>query len=242
MATAVTNNTTTGTTSSTTSGTKTSRTTLNANFDTFLKMLTTQLQNQDPLAPTDTAQFTNQLVMYSQVEQQLSTNDKLDEMIAGQKQTGTQALLGYMGYYVEAKTSNMALQNGGAFFNVTLADDAAKLNIGIYDEDGKLVKSFSTTGTEGKSTFTWDGTNTQGIKVEDGSYTIKATATRADGTNVTSTVSTYGLVTSIDIDSDGNSVLKADSVTIDPDSVLSVRGATQTTTPDDDKDTTTTTS
>lgn len=221
------NNTTSNTATSSTSS---SRATLSGNFDTFLKMLVTQLQNQDPLAPTDTAQFTNQLVMYSQVEQQLSTNDKLDSLIAGQKQTGTQALLGYLGYYVEAKSSSMALQNSSAFFNVNLADDAKLLNIGIYDEDNKLVKSFSSEGKKGDTTFTWDGTDNQGLQKDDATYKIVATATRADGTTVTSSVTSFGLVTSIDVDSNGDSILKADDLVIDPDNVISIRGAASTST------------
>ena len=61
--------------------TSTSRATLSNNFETFLKLLTTQLQYQDPMQPMDTNEFTQQLVQYSQVEQQLSTNDKLDSLL-----------------------------------------------------------------------------------------------------------------------------------------------------------------
>jgi flagellar basal-body rod modification protein FlgD len=171
----------------------------------------------------DTAQFTNQLVMYSQVEQQLSTNDKLDSLISNQKQGGVQQLLGYMGYFVEAKTSNLALQSKNSYFNVTLADDASKLNIGIYDKDNKLVKSIQATGKKGTESFSWDGKDTNGVQLADGSYRITAVASRRDGTSVTSKVSTFGLVTGVDIDAQGKSVLKVNDVTINPDTVVSVR-------------------
>jgi len=58
--------------------------TLSGDFDTFLTLLTNQLQNQDPLAPVDTAQFTQQLVQFSQVEQQIQTNSLLESLIKGQ--------------------------------------------------------------------------------------------------------------------------------------------------------------
>ncbi len=48
----------------------------------FLTLLTTQLQNQDPLSPMDSTEFTNQLVQFSQVEQQITSNQKLDSLLA----------------------------------------------------------------------------------------------------------------------------------------------------------------
>ena len=55
---------------------------LSGNFSTFLNLLTTQLKNQDPTSPMDTNQFTQQLVMYSQVEQQIQSNSNLKTLIA----------------------------------------------------------------------------------------------------------------------------------------------------------------
>src|SRR5882762_3413381 len=61
-----------------------------SNFNTFLTMLTTQLKNQDPLSPLDTSQFTQQLVSFSEVEQQINTNMNLQQLI--QLQTTNQAV------------------------------------------------------------------------------------------------------------------------------------------------------
>ena len=94
MTTAVTNST---STTSTTSSSSTARTSLATNFQTFLTLLTTQLQNQDPTSPMDSNQFTQQLVMYSQVEQQLSTNDKLDSLIALGSSQSTNLAMSYLG-------------------------------------------------------------------------------------------------------------------------------------------------
>lgn len=198
---------------------------LSGNFDTFLKMLTTQLKYQDPLNPTDTADFTNQLVMYSQVEQQINGNKKLDDLIALQKGSSIQSALGYLGYYVESSKADLPLQNGTSFFNITLEKDA-KIKVSIYDSENQLVKSFSDDGKKGPQTYSWNGINGQDLPVEDGTYKIVAVATDPSGKTVKSTVTAYGLVTGIDLDKDGNSVLKAGNVSIYPDEVKSIRGAT----------------
>ena len=82
---------------STTSATTTSQVRLSNNFDTFLQLLTTQLKNQDPTQPMDANQFTQQLVQYSQVEQQLSTNSKLDNLLKAFQGNQTNSVLGYLG-------------------------------------------------------------------------------------------------------------------------------------------------
>src|ERR1700744_3656694 len=70
---------------------------LSGNFDTFLTLLTTQLQNQDPLSPMDSTQFTQQLVEYSQVEQQINTNTNLTSLISLQQAGAGAASVGYLG-------------------------------------------------------------------------------------------------------------------------------------------------
>src|ERR1700746_1550917 len=110
--------TTTGGTSST-SGTSSSSTAVDdtmiaSNFTTFLTLLTTQLQNQDPLSPMDSNQFTQQLVQFSQVEQQINTNDNLKSLITqGANQTGAYAV-SYLGKAVTIAGGNAPLANGQA--------------------------------------------------------------------------------------------------------------------------------
>jgi flagellar basal-body rod modification protein FlgD len=213
----------------TTSSTSSSRAQLSSNFETFIKMLTTQLQNQDPMQPMDTNQFTQQLVMYSQVEQQLSTNDKLDSLIGLQKTKGVQSALGYMGWEVSADTKDLALQNKQGIFNITLSKEASSVTIGIADSTGKTVRGLSLTGSEfahdGKLTqdIVWDGKDSNGNQLEDGVYTISVTAKDASGATVKSTIRSYGTVTGVDVDSSGNTILKIGDLKISPDSVTSIR-------------------
>src|ERR1700722_12895300 len=100
----------------------TSASKIGSNFNTFINILTTQLKNQDPTSATDPNQFTQELVQFAGVEQQLNTNNDLQSLITLQKNSsGTNADLNYMGQYVEATSTSgqMALQNGSAEIGYT---------------------------------------------------------------------------------------------------------------------------
>src|SRR5215469_8865250 len=87
---------------------------LSGNFSTFLTLLTTQLKNQDPTSPMDSNQFTQQLVEFSQVEQQINTNSNLNTLITqGQTQIGAIAT-SYLGKGVSITNGNASLSNGVA--------------------------------------------------------------------------------------------------------------------------------
>src|SRR5581483_4459363 len=83
---------------------------LSGNYQNFLTLLTTQLQNQDPLSPMDTSQFTQQLVEFSSVEQQINTNSKLDQMIGLQSTANAYGAVGFVGTTVAADSDQMPLQ------------------------------------------------------------------------------------------------------------------------------------
>src|ERR687895_765063 len=88
--------------------------TMASNFDQFLRLLTTQLKNQNPLDPLDTNQFTQQLVQFAQVEQQISMNTSLSTLIALQQATQTSAAMSFLGTTVEVEGSTTRLQGGQA--------------------------------------------------------------------------------------------------------------------------------
>src|ERR1700754_3604547 len=88
--------------SSSSGGIASDTSTIAGNFDTFLSLLTTQLQNQNPLDPLDTNQFTSQLVQFSSVEQQLKTNDFLEALLLSNGNAASSQAVGYIGKEVTA--------------------------------------------------------------------------------------------------------------------------------------------
>ncbi len=102
---------------------------LSGNFQTFLKLLTTQLQNQDPLDPMDTSQFTQQLVEYSQVEQQIDTNGNLQSLISQGTQQSAAYATGYLGKTVTVSGGEGSLANGQAQWTYNLGADATSTTL-----------------------------------------------------------------------------------------------------------------
>ena len=96
--------------------------TLAGNFNTFLQLLTTQLKNQNPLDPLDTNQFTQQLVQFAQVEQQLKSNDQLSTLVSLQQTAQQSQALGFVGNTVTVESQSAKLTDESAAvwsFNMT---------------------------------------------------------------------------------------------------------------------------
>ena len=186
-----------GSTSSTTPSNATDAQTIAGNFDTFLQLLTTELQNQNPLDPLDTNQFTQQLVQFSGVEQQLKTNDYLSSLVTANANTVNSNAVGYIGKTVSANGVRSELVNNQAQWNFSLAD-AATVNVDIKDANGNVVYCEQGKMQGGSGTFTWDGKDSSGNAQPNGTYSIQMTAVNASGKNVAVTTQTTGVVTGVD--------------------------------------------
>ena len=113
---------------------------LSGNFSTFLTLLTTQLKNQDPTSPMDSNQFTQQLVMYSQVEQQINTNTNLKTLITqGTRPSSALWPPAYLGKTVSVTNGNASLTNGSATWTYNLGTAAATDPLTVTDANGKMV-------------------------------------------------------------------------------------------------------
>ena len=171
-----------------------------SNFNTFLTMLTTQLQNQDPLSPLDTSQFTQQLVSFSEVEQQINTNNNLKQLI--QLQTGNEAISAtpLVGQTIEYNSPTTALISGTAAFSYTLPSNAANVNLQVLDSSGNAVYSANGNTTAGQHTLAWNGQTNSGVQLPNGGqYTLQVTATDSSSNPITATVQSYGLVDGVNI-------------------------------------------
>jgi len=142
---------------------------LSGNFDTFLKLLTTQLQNQDPTKPMDTNEFTQQLVQYSQVEQQIKTNDQLKSVSTNMQKSASASAVGYLGQNVQVDGATAPLANGEAQWSYNLPNAASKVQLTVMDSAGKTIKFLSGDATAGNHWSKWDGRDNGNNKVADGS-------------------------------------------------------------------------
>ena len=155
-------------------------TSLTSNFQDFLGMLMTQLQNQDPTSPMDTNQFTQELVEFSGVEQQINTNSSLTQLIqltqSGQVEQGASIV----GHQVELNSGSLVLQNGSGALSFT-TPTAEPVEIGIYDSNGNKVADNVVNTTAGSNNWTWNGQDGNGVQLPDGSYQAAVEAAGASG-------------------------------------------------------------
>ncbi|MFB9268395.1 flagellar hook assembly protein FlgD [Bradyrhizobium erythrophlei] len=167
------------------------------NFQTFLTLLTTQLQNQNPLDPLDTNQFTQQLVQFAGVEQQLKSNDQLKSLIAiEQSAQSTQALV-YVGNTV-AVDGSKAQFDKSATWNLT-APKGTNATITITNSTGQTAYSGNFTLSQGNASFVWDGKGNDGTKWPPGTYTLTATGKDSNGKTVSISTEVQGVVDSVDL-------------------------------------------
>lgn len=149
--------------------TETSEAVISSDFETFLKMLTVQMENQDPLNPTDASEFAQQLATFSGVEQQVLTNDLLTALMVQMNTTGMAQMADWVGK--EARAAAPAFFEGSP---ITIAPNPAptadKAELVVYNEAGREVQRLaiplSTDPVE------WAGTNPNGTPFATGTYTF----------------------------------------------------------------------
>jgi flagellar basal-body rod modification protein FlgD len=171
-------------------------------YNTFLKLLTTQLQHQDPLNPTNTDTFTSEMIQLSGVEQQLQTNQTLSSMASNLNSITAANGLGYIGKKVTASGATVPLQNGSASWNYTLNQTASQVQLAVQDANGNTVWTGSGDPSSGQHNFSWNGKNSAGQAASSGDYTLQVTAVDSSGGAVTTSTNILGTVTGVDTSGD----------------------------------------
>jgi flagellar basal-body rod modification protein FlgD len=185
--------------SSSSSLSSTSGATLAGNFQTFLTLLTTQLQNQNPLDPLDTNQFTQQLVEFASVEQQLKTNDSLSTLVSLEQTAQSTQALTFVGKTAVVNGNTAALTNSQATWELNVPSNS-NVNVSIANSSGQTVFSGTYAVNAGNNQpFTWNGQGNDGTQWPDGQYTLTATATDSSGNSVGVTTQVQGVVSSVDL-------------------------------------------
>ncbi len=167
------------------------------NFDEFLQMLTTQLQNQDPLDPMDTNSFTQELVEFSSVEQQIDMNTNMSTLISLQQATTDVSALQLVGSTVTVSGTSATLASGSSATWSLNSPSAATANITISNSSGQTVYTGTASLTAGSQSYSWNGQGTNGVTEPAGSYTLSISATTASGQSVTVSTQVQGTVSAV---------------------------------------------
>lgn len=214
---------------------------LTSDYTFFLKMLTTQLQNQDPTEPMDVSDMTQQIATYSGVEQAVQTNSLLEKMITGQKQSQLSTAVSYIGREVETDGNTGSLYSGQATFSYTLPKEASNVQLTITNSSGQAVFSGAGPTQNGRNVVVWDGKNSfNGETMPSGKYTLTVKATDSSGAAITTTTHSVGIVNTVETDTDGNIKVTVGDRVVDFEDILAIREATPIITPTDDGSSTTT--
>jgi len=188
----------------------------------FLNLLVSELQNQDPLDATSTTDFVNQLSSYANFTEQQAINSSMTSLASSFSSLVTLNSVNYIGHTVEAKADTATLSNGSATFGYSLSAAASNVAITIKDSSGNTVWTGSGTGNAGTNSFTWDGKDSSGTQLSDGGqYTISVTATDSAGNSVFNYSTITGTVTGIDTSTSTPS-LTVDGVPISASNIIGV--------------------
>ncbi|WP_082540236.1 flagellar hook assembly protein FlgD [Bosea sp. Leaf344] len=182
------------------------------NFDQFLTLLTTQLKNQSPLDPLDTNQFTQQLVQFAGVEQQLKTNESLTALLSLDKVTAATNAVNFIGTTITADGATAGLKDGKAEWHVNMPR-AGTATVTIKNAAGSVVKTATVSLSAGDQTYAWDGTTSTGTKAAEGAYTISIDAKDTSGAAMTAKTQVTGVVDSVDFSGE-TPILKVGSVNV----------------------------
>lgn len=168
---------------------------LTGDYNMFLKLLTTQLQNQDPTNPMDSSQYTQQLVQYSQVEQSIKQNTTLSSILSNLNMSSLTSTSAVIGQPVRLDSDKAALSaTTPAQWDWNATNAVTGLTATILNEKGTKVDSFDlkVSGTSGN--FSWDGTTSTGQKLDSGLYQLQLTGTTDAGAKITTTANAVGKV------------------------------------------------
>lgn len=198
------------------------------NFETFLNLLVTQMQNQDPLQPQDPTEFTNQIARYSSLEQQMKTNTLLEAMADSSTQQSQSALLGYIGKEVLASGDTVPFSgesDTSVDFAYTVDKPAVKTVIRVYNEEREKV--FETDGEteQGQHVFRWGGANEDGELQPAGNYRVVIEAVGTDGKPVGVEPMVFQKAIGVETQEGNTSLVLADGSLLAPSKITTIREA-----------------
>ncbi len=169
---------------------------LTSNYNDFLTLFTTQLQDQDPDSPMDSDQFTTELVQFSGVEQQVQTNSNLTQLIQLTQAQDLSQGSGEVGKNVSISGNVMPLQSGSATVNFD-TPSAEPVAISITNSSGVDVKDVTLTSSAGANSWSWNGQSNTGVQEPDGAYNVSVMTGDSSGDTTAVPFTSTGTVTGV---------------------------------------------
>ena len=197
-----------------------------ASQDDFLKLLITQLQNQDPLQPMDNQEFATQLATFNSLGQLIEINDKLGAMTNGQGSMAQYNAASLIGKQITSAGNLVSVSAGaGSSIGYQLGANAAKVVVTVYDANGEIVRRIDAGArASGEQTLVWDGKDSAGKSVRPGVYGFDINAVDINGKKIAASGKLQGLVTGVRLDGT-EPVLEVYGVDVPLSSVVAVRAS-----------------
>ena len=165
--------------------------------DDFLRLFVTQMRSQNPLNPMDSAAFTAQLAQFSSLEQLTNIGSQLKDLLVNQNSLQNTLTTSFIGRNVRFTGDKLYLKDK-AEISYALPSVAAKVKITVSDSAGKVVREINLgPQAAGNNRYTWDGRDSQGTALPEGSYGIKVEAVDAEGKPIAAESFTQGVVTGV---------------------------------------------
>ncbi|MEK6784207.1 MAG: flagellar hook assembly protein FlgD [Nitrospirota bacterium] len=191
--------------------------------DDFLKLLVTQLKNQDPLKPTDNAEFVSQLTQFSQLEQTAKQSQLLQRSLDAQSASLQFTLLPMVGRRISIDHPLTQLENGQASLTYGLEKNAARVQITILDQNRQVVRTLDTTNLQaGLNQARWDGKDSKGTVMPPGVYEYAISAVDQQGASIVAKGRAQLTVTGVRME-EGQAKLAVGALSVDPSDIVEVQ-------------------
>jgi flagellar basal-body rod modification protein FlgD len=206
----------------TNAGPDTARKTLSSDLDTFLRLLTAQIRNQDPLEPADGTAYAAQLAQFSTVEQAVRSNELLSA-IGDRLGVGSQEAIAWIGREVR-HDGPVTLDGSKEDLVLDIPSGADRAELVAHDADG--AEAMRRPIDPRSETMTWDGEDGEGGVLPQGAYALTVESWAGAQALGVGTVSRYSLVREVALSGDGPSLILEDGTRVDPATALSIRTPT----------------
>ncbi|MEM9705448.1 MAG: flagellar hook capping FlgD N-terminal domain-containing protein [Pseudomonadota bacterium] len=195
-----------------------------ADFETFLSLLTAQLRNQDPLEPVDSTQFVEQLASFSAVEQQIETNTLLEQLVAAMGEADLESATRWVGRDISAPVETISFSGEPMEFSLPQGANGELDSLVVRNENGAVV--FEQAIDANATAITFDGVDPEGEKLADGTYAVElryvvdgaVTDTRAPLVQATVTQAQLG-------QNDGVELVLSNGARTTPDAITAIRAS-----------------